>query len=158
MRPGWPRDRVGRSAVVGSSCSLRCWWLDDAVDGAGEPRYPASAAGRDRVAEARPVVAVGQLGVRERWGLGVAAAHVRREAADAVSVVPFDAESFARDEPVGALAGAGRLDIGGLLAGLPAAGEHNGAIDGRPLLAVDVRGVSETKGLHVLTREPNDTV
>jgi hypothetical protein len=72
----------------------------------------AAAAGRNRVVKARPVVAVGQLGMRERWRLCVAAAHVLSEALDAVGVVPFDTEVLAGDEPVGALAGAGRLDVG----------------------------------------------
>jgi hypothetical protein len=46
------------------------------------------------------------------------------------------------------------LDVGGLLAGLPAAGEYDDAIDRRALLTVDMCGVPETKGLHVLTGEP----
>ena len=60
-----------------------------------------------------------------------------------------------RDVPVGAVAGAGGLDVGGLLAGLPAASEDDGAIDGRALLAVDVLGVGEPQGLEVLAGEPD---
>ncbi len=56
-------------------------------------------------------------------------------------VLSFDAELVACEEPVGAVACAGGLDVGGLLAGLPAAGEHDRALDGRALLAVDVLGV-----------------
>ena len=56
---------------------------------------------------------------------------------------PSVAEVVAGDEPVGAVAGAGRLDVGGLLAGLPAAGEHDGALDGRALLPVDVLRVCQ---------------
>ena len=80
----------------------------------------------------------------------VAAAHVLGEPLDAVGVVPFDAEVLAGDEPVGALAGAGRLDVGGLLAGLPAAGDDEGAGDGRALGAVDVLGVAEPHAGEVL--------
>jgi hypothetical protein len=46
------------------------------------------------------------------------------------------------------------LDIGILLAGLPATGEHDGTIDRRALLAVYVLGVDESQGLHVLAGEP----
>ena len=65
------------------------------------------------------------------------------EAFDAVGVVAFGSEVFAVDVPVGALAGAGCLDVGGLLAGLPAAGDDEGAGDGRALGAVDVLRVAE---------------
>ena len=54
---------------------------------------------------------------------------------------------------VGAVAGAGGLDVGGLLAGLPAAGEHDGALDGRALLAVDVLRVGQPQRLQVLAGE-----
>ena len=47
----------------------------------------------------------------------------------------------------------GGLDVGGLLAGLPAAGEHDGALDGRALLAVDVLRVGESQGVEVLAGE-----
>ena len=98
----------------------------------------------------RAVVAVGQLGVRERWGLCVASAHVLREALDPVGVVAFDAEVLAGDEPVGPLAGAGCLDVGGLLARLPAAGDDERAGDGCALGAVDVLGVAEPDASEVL--------
>jgi hypothetical protein len=68
----------------------------------------------------------------------VAVANVLGEAPNAVGVVPFHAEVVAGDEPVGALAGAGCLDVGGLLVGLPAAGHDQRARDGRTLGAVDV--------------------
>jgi hypothetical protein len=64
--------------------------LGDAVDGAGDAGYPTGAARRDRVVETGSPLGVGQFGVRERWGLGVAAAHVLGEALDAVGVVAFD--------------------------------------------------------------------
>jgi hypothetical protein len=73
--------------------------------------------------------------------LGVAAAHVLGESLDAVGVVAFCSEVFAVDEPGCALAGAGCLDVGGLLAGLPAAGDDERAGDGCTLLAVDVSGI-----------------
>jgi hypothetical protein len=66
----------------------------------------------------------------------------------------FLAELVPGEVPVGAVAGAGGLHVGGLLAGLPAAGEHDGAIDRRALLAVDVLGVSQPQGLDVLAGEP----
>ena len=68
---------------------------------------------------------------------------------DAVGVVALDAEVLAGDEPVGALAGAGCLDVGGLLAGLPAAGDDERAGDGRALRAVDVLGVAEPQPAEV---------
>ncbi len=101
----------------------------------------------------RAVVAVCELGVRERWCLRVAAAHVLGEPGDAVGVVPFDAEVLAGDVPVGALAGAGCLDVGGLLAGLPAAGDDERAGDGRALGAVDVLGVAEAHAGEVIAGE-----
>ena len=91
--------------------------------------------------------------MRERWGLRVAAAHVGGEALDAVGVVSFDSEVFAGDEPVGALAGAGCLDVGGLLAGLPAAGDDERAGDGRALRAVDVLRVAEAHAAEVFPGE-----
>ena len=48
---------------------------------------------------------------------------------------------------------AGGLDVGGLLAGLPAAGEHDGALDGRALLAVDVLCVGQPQRVEVLAGE-----
>ncbi len=69
--------------------------------------------------------------------------HLPCEVCDPVGVVPFVAEFLAGDVPVGALAGARRLDIGGLLAGLPAAGDDDRAVDGRALLTVDVLRVGE---------------
>ena len=119
--------------------------MDDAVDGAGDPRQAARATRRDRVLEAQPVVGVGQLGVRERRGLRVAAAHVLGESLDPVGVVAVGSELVAVDVPVGSLAGAGCLDVGGLLACLPAAGYDERAGDGRALRAVDVLGVAETQ-------------
>ena len=65
------------------------------------------------------------------------------EAHDPLGVLSFVAELVAGEEPVGAVASAGGLDVGGLLAGLPAAGDDDGALDGRALLAVDVLRVGE---------------
>ena len=72
---------------------------------------------------------------------------------DAVGVVSFGAEVVAVDEPVGALAGAGCLDVGGLLAGLPAAGDDEGAGDGRALRTVDVLRVPEAQAGEVVAGE-----
>ena len=63
---------------------------------------------------------------------------------DAVGVLFVVAELVAGDVPVGAVAGACGLDVGGLFAGLPAAGDNDGALDGRALLAVDVLGVCQS--------------
>ena len=95
--------------------------------------------------------------MRERRGLRVAAAHVLGEPLDAVGVVPFDAEILARDEPGRSLAGAGCLDVGGLLAGLPAAGDDQGVGDGRALGAVDVLGVAEPDACEVLAGDGSPT-
>ena len=72
---------------------------------------------------------------------------------DAPLVLALEAELVAGEEPLGALAGAAGLDVGGLLAGLPAAGDDDGALDGRALLAVDVLGVAEAQALQVLAGE-----
>jgi hypothetical protein len=69
--------------------------------------------------------------------------HASGESCDALGVLAFFAELVAGEVPVGALAGAGGLDVGGLLAGLPAAGENDGAVDGCALLAVDVLRIRE---------------
>ena len=58
--------------------------------------------------------------------------------------MPFEAELVAGEEPLGALPCTARLNVGGLLAGLPSAGHDHGALYGRSLLAVDVLGVAET--------------
>lgn len=65
--------------------------------------------------------------------LGSAVAHGVGEASDAGGVLSLVAELVAGEEPVGALAGAAGLDVGGLLAGLPAAGDDDGALDGGAL-------------------------
>ena len=85
--------------------------------------------------------------------MGAAVSHLVGEASDSPLVLAFEAELVAGEEPLGALAGAAGLDVGGLLAGLPAAGDDDGALDGRALLAVDVLGVAETQRLKVLAGE-----
>ena len=75
------------------------------------------------------------------------------ESLDAVGVVSFCSEVFAVDVPVGALAGAGRLDVGGLLLVLPAAGHDEGTGDGRALRAVDVLRVAEAHAGEVIAGE-----
>ena len=70
-----------------------------------------------------------------------------------VGVLSFLSEVVACDEPVGAVACPGRLDVSGLLAGLPATGEHDGALDGRALLTVDVLRVGQPQRAEVLTGE-----
>ena len=72
---------------------------------------------------------------------------------DASLVLAFDAELLAGEVPLGALAGAACLDVGGLAAGLPAAGDDDGTLDGRALLAVDVLGVGEAQVLELLAGE-----
>ncbi len=95
---------------------------------------------------------VGPLGVGEGRGLGAAAAHGVGEAPDARGVLSGVAELVAGEEPVGAFAGTAGLDVGGLLAGLPAAGHDDGALDGGALLAIDVLGVGEPQRVEVLVR------
>ena len=87
--------------------------------------------------------------MRERGCLGAALAHPVGELHDASLVLAFGAELVAGEEPLGGLAGAAGLDVGCLLAGLPAAGEHDGALDGCPLLAVDVLRVAEAQRLQI---------
>jgi hypothetical protein len=70
---------------------------------------------------------------------------------------PFFAELVAGDVPVGAVAGARGLDVGGLFAGLPAAGDDDGALDGCALLAVDVLGVGEPQRAELLAGELNSS-
>ncbi len=72
---------------------------------------------------------------------------------DSPLVLALEAELVAGEEPLGALAGAAGLDVGGLLAGLPSAGHDDRALDCRALLAVDVLGVGETQALKVLAGE-----
>ena len=76
--------------------------------------------------------------------------HPSRKARNPVGVLAFFAELVAPEVPVGAYACAGGLNVGGLLTGLPAAGEHDGTIDGRALLTVDVLGVGESQRLGFL--------
>lgn len=80
----------------------------------------------------------------------MASAHVLREPFDAVGVVAFGAEVLAGDVPIGALAGAGCLDVGGLLARLPTAGDDERAGDGGALRAVDVLRVPEPQPREVI--------
>ena len=91
--------------------------------------------------------------MRERWGLGAAVAHLLGEARDSCGVLSFGAEVVACDVPVSAVACSGCLDVGGLLAGLPAAGEHDGALDGRALLTVNVLGIGQPQRVEVLAGE-----
>ena len=70
-----------------------------------------------------------------------------------MSVLSFGAEVVAGDEPVGAVPCARGLDVGGLLAGLPAAGENDGVLDGRALLTVDMLRVGQSQRVQVLAGE-----
>jgi hypothetical protein len=83
-------------------------------------------------------------------GLRAAVFHAFCEAADSCGVVSLVDEVFAGDEPVGVFAGAGRLDVGGLLAGLPAAGDDERAGDGRALGAVNVACVRQPYSCEVI--------
>src|ERR1700685_480810 len=93
------------------------------------------------------------LRVRERWRLSMAVGHFPGETHDPSGVLYFVAEVVACDEPVGSVACSACLDVGGLLAGLPAAGEHDGALDGRALLTVDVLCVDQPQRVEVLASE-----
>lgn len=68
--------------------------------------------------------------------------------------VAFCAEVLAGDVPVSALAGAGRLDVGGRLARLPAAGHDERAGYGGALGTMDVLGVAEPQLAQLLAGEP----
>src|ERR1700730_13668750 len=96
--------------------------------------------------------------VGDRRCLPAAVAPSLGEAWGALGVVSVLVEVVVGEVPVGALAGAGRLDVGGLFAGLPAAGENDGALDGRALLAVDVLGVGELQGVEVFGGERDAAV
>lgn len=102
----------------------------EAVDGEGEICLPSAA---------------GWLAVCEGWCLRAAAPHALGEAFDAVGVMSVGAELVPVDVPVGSMAGAGCLDVGWLLARLPAAGDDERAGDGRALGAVYVAGVAESE-------------
>jgi hypothetical protein len=91
--------------------------------------------------------------VDDGWSVRSAVSHVLGETGDSVGVLAFFAELVTAEVPVGAVAGAGSLDVGRLLAGLSAAGKHDGTIDGRALLTVDVLGVGEPQRLGVLACE-----
>jgi len=82
-----------------------------------------------------------------------AVGHLLGQTCDPFGVLSFGAEVVACDEPGGAVTRTGCLDVGGLLAGLPAAGEHDGALDGCPLLAVDVLRVGQPQRLQVFAGE-----
>lgn len=77
---------------------------------------------------------------------------------DALGILAFLPEIVASDVPVGTFAGARRLDVGGLFAGLPAAGENDGALNGRSLLAVDMLSVGEPDGLEVFGGEDDAAI
>lgn len=79
--------------------------------------------------------------------------HPLQEPCDSVGVLAFFAKLVASEVPVCAVACAGGLYVGALLACLPAAGEHDRTIHGRALLAVDVLGVGKPQRLGVLVCE-----
>jgi len=68
-----------------------------------------------------------------------------------VGVLAVGAEVLPVDEPVRSEAGAGCFDVGGLLAGLPAAGHDERTGDGRSPCPVDVLGVREADAREILT-------
>jgi hypothetical protein len=78
-----------------------------------------------------------------------AAAHALGESRDPLGVRPVRAEVLAGDVPVGALARTGRLDVGCLFACLPASGEHDGALDSRSLLTIDMLGIRKAQRLEI---------
>ena len=85
-----------------------------------------------------------------------AGAHLVGELLDAPGVEPFAAELLAGEEELCALTGTAGLDVRGLLAGLPAAGHDNGALDCRALLSVDVLGIGEAQVLQILPGDVHD--
>jgi hypothetical protein len=94
------------------------------------------AAWRHWVLEPRSPVGIGQLAVLEGRCVATAGAHLRRKQLDVAAVLGFEAELLTCEVPVAAVAGAGCLDVGGLAAGLPAAGDDDREVDGGALLAV----------------------
>jgi len=94
------------------------------VDRARESRQ-AAAARREGRLEAPSPIWLGKLGVPERWCVGSAVSHLAGEAPDSPLVLALDAELPAGEIPLGALSGAAGLDVGGLLACLPSAGDND---------------------------------
>jgi hypothetical protein len=88
--------------------------------------------------------------VDDGWSVRSAVSYVLGETGDSVGVLALFAELVAAEIPVGAVAGAGSLNVGALATGLPAAGEHDSAVYGCALLTVDVLSVGEPQGLGVL--------
>ena len=101
---------------------------------------------------------VGDLTVDRGWRAYTASVHPFGEACDPVGVLAFFAELVAGEVPVGAVTGADGLDVGRLLACLPAASQHDGAVYGRALLAVDVLGVGEPQRLGISACELQSAV
>ncbi len=101
------------------------------------------------------VIPVGRQPLRKRegWGSRLAVAHLRREPLNAPLVLSFEAELFAGEEPLGTLARTAGLDVCGLSAGLPSAGDDDRSVDGGALLAVDVLGIGEPQVLQLLAGE-----
>jgi hypothetical protein len=85
----------------------------------------------------------------DRGCLRAALAHRAGELDDTPVVLAVGAELVACEEPLGAVARAGCLDVSALLARLPAAGDDHRALDGSSLLAVDVLGICEAYRVEV---------
>ena len=112
-----------------------------------EPRAAQSEAAGDW---ARLPAALGSFQVREGWGTRAAVGHLLGKPGEPCGVLSFLAKVVASNEPRGAVACSGGLDVGGLLAGLPSAGEHDGALDCR---GVDVLRVGQSQRLQVIASE-----
>ena len=138
-----------RSAVIGRPPALnargrashgtrgyRGWCAPGSAVGRGSARGPARTLAPIRGPAARGVRARAPGSARDIFPVSRS---TRRSSCPSIS------ELVAGEEPLGAVAGAAGLDVGGLAAGLPAAGDDDGAVDGRALLAVDVLGVGETQ-------------
>ena len=117
-------------------------WVEEAACGREDGAEPQGVAGREPVA-------VGHLSMCERRRLRAALAHHAGESDDAPVILAVGAELVAREEPLGPVTRTGRLDVGGLLARLPAARDDHRALDGGALLAVDVLGVGESYRVEV---------
>jgi hypothetical protein len=70
--------------------------------------------------------------VDDGWSVRSAVSHVLGETGDSDGVLSFFAELVAGEVPVGAMTGTACLNVGRLLACLPAAGEHDRTIEVAP--------------------------
>ncbi len=139
-------------AAIGTTIRGMAWHSVKSTGRWDEPLRKAQRPQRTKV-QLDVSIRVGYLGVHERGCLSATVGHPLRQTCDPPGVLSFLAKIFACYEPSGAVPGPGGLDAGGLLAGLPAAGEYDGALDGGALLAVDVLRVGQPQRLQILADE-----